>query len=159
IDRLDGDLTVEQDKQVRIIHEVADTLTNYVNDLLDLARTDAGKASVVVASFTVDALLKTLRRIMQPLVPRGVQLRFDIEPQLPALGTDENKISQILRNLLANALKFTEAGRVTVRASRSDDHVVFEVEDTGIGVAPEHRELIFREFAQVDGAVQSRMRG
>lgn len=160
IDRLDGELTEEQDKQVRIIHEVADTLTAYVNDLLDLARTDAGKARVNVTRFTVDGVLKTLRRIMQPLVPARVALRFAIEPGLPELSTDEHKVSQVLRNLLANALKFTDAGHVEVRALRhGDDQVAFEVQDTGVGVAPEHHDLIFREFAQVDGAVQPRMRG
>jgi signal transduction histidine kinase/ActR/RegA family two-component response regulator len=159
IDRLDGALTDEQDKQVRIIHEVADGLTAYVNDLLDLARTDAGKASVHVARFTVEGLLKTLRRIMQPLVPARVALGFTVEPGLPELVTDEHKVSQVLRNLVANALKFTDAGRVDVRASGADDRVVFEVRDTGVGIAPEHHELIFREFAQVDGAVQPRMRG
>jgi signal transduction histidine kinase/ActR/RegA family two-component response regulator len=159
IDRLDGELNAEQDKQVRIIHEVAETLTAYVNDLLDLARTDAGKANVHVATFSVDALLKTLRRIMQPLVPRDVMLRIEVEPKLPPLTSDEHKISQVLRNLVANALKFTEKGYVEIRASRDQDTIVFDVADTGIGIAEEHRELIFREFAQVDGHVQPRMRG
>jgi signal transduction histidine kinase len=160
IDRLDGDLTDEQDKQVRIIHEVADSLTSYVNDLLDLARTDAGKATVQVARFTVDGVLKTLRRIMQPLVPPGVALVFTVEPGLPELSTDENKVSQVLRNLLANAFKFTHEGRIEVRALHGDGHrVVFEVQDTGVGIEPEHRDLVFLEFVQVDGAVQPRMRG
>lgn len=160
IDRLDGPLTGEQDKQVRIIHEVAETLTAYVNDLLDLARTDAGKATVHVTRFAVDGVLKTLRRIMLPLVPPRVALRFAIEPGLPELSTDEHKVSQVLRNLVANALKFTEAGFVEVRAFRgTGDRVVFEVADTGVGIAAEHHELIFLEFAQVDGTVQPRTRG
>ena len=159
IDRLDGDLNAEQEKQVNIIHEVAETLTTYVNDLLDLARTDAGKERVHVAQFSVDALLKTVRRIMQPLVPPSVQLRTITVPGI-ALTTDENKVSQVLRNLIGNALKFTERGRVEVRARRGgDDTVVFEVEDTGIGIPPEHHETVFREFAQVDGHTTARMRG
>lgn len=159
LDRLDGELTAEQDKQVRIIHQVAESLTAYVNDLLDLARTDAGRMAVRVAAFSVDALLKTLRRIMQPLVPRGVALRFVVDPDVPRLLTDENKVSQVLRNLVGNALKFTERGHVEVRARRgAGGHVVFEVEDSGSGIAPEHRELVFREFAQID-SVQPRMRG
>jgi signal transduction histidine kinase len=160
IDRLDGELSPEQDKQVRIIHHVAESLTAYVNDLLDLARADAGRSEVHAAPASVDALLKTLRRIMQPLAPRGVALRFTVDPDLPALYSDEHKISQVLRNLIANAFKFTERGHVEVRARRGEgERVVFEVEDTGIGIAPEHHELVFREFAQVDGHVQSRMRG
>jgi signal transduction histidine kinase len=160
IDRLDGELNAEQDKQVRIIHDVAESLTAYVNDLLDLARTDAGRAVIRTARFQVDGVLKALRRIIQPLVPARVALRFEVEPELPAITTDELKLSQILRNLVANAIKFTEQGFVAVRARRgAADQIVFEIEDSGIGIAPEHHELIFREFAQVDGHVQPRMRG
>jgi signal transduction histidine kinase/ActR/RegA family two-component response regulator len=160
IDRLDGELNAEQDKQVRIIHDIAESLTAYVNDLLDLARTDAGRAVVHASRFQIDGVLKALRRILQPLVPARVALRLEVEPDLPAITSDELKLSQILRNLVANALKFTERGFVAVRAYRAGDaQVVFEIEDTGIGIAPEHQELIFREFAQVDGHVQPRMRG
>jgi signal transduction histidine kinase len=160
IDRLDGELNAEQDKQVRIIHEVAESLTAYVNDLLDLARTDAGRAVVHATRFDADGVLKALRRILQPLVGALVTLRLEVEPGLPAITSDELKLSQILRNLVANALKFTERGFVAVRARRGDeDHLVFEVEDSGIGIDPEHHDLIFREFAQVDGHVQARMRG
>jgi signal transduction histidine kinase len=159
IDRLDGPLTDEQDKQVHIIHEVTESLTAYVNDLLDLARTDAGRAIVHAKQFAAADTLKALRRILQPLVPVGVQLRFDVG-ELPDLITDEQKLSQILRNLVANAIKFTERGTIDVRANRAGpDNVQFEVRDTGQGIAAEHHELIFREFAQVDGEVQSRMRG
>ncbi|HET9625664.1 MAG TPA: ATP-binding protein [Kofleriaceae bacterium] len=170
LDRLDGELTGEQEKQVHIIHEVAESLTAYVNDLLDLARTDAGRAVVHPARFAVDGTLKSLRRIVQPLVPAAVSLRIDVEPGLPPLISDELKLSQILRNLVANALKFTERGAVEVRVRRGADiapdpetpgrdFLIIEVEDSGIGIAPEHQELIFREFAQVDGHTEPRMRG
>jgi signal transduction histidine kinase/ActR/RegA family two-component response regulator len=159
LDRLDGELTAEQDRQVRIIHEVAESLTAYVNDLLDLARTEAGRAVVQLTRFPVDAVLRPLRRILQPLVPPGVALRVVVEPGLPPITSDEQKLSQILRNLVANALKFTERGAVEIRALRGGDGVVFEVADSGIGIAPEHHDLIFHEFAQVDGHTQPRMRG
>jgi signal transduction histidine kinase/ActR/RegA family two-component response regulator len=159
LDRLDGELTPEQDRQVRIIHEIAESLTAYVNDLLDLARTDAGRAVVQLTRFPVDAVLRPLRRILQPLVPPKVALRIAVEPGLPPIASDEQKLSQILRNLVANALKFTVRGAVEIRARRAGDGVVFEVADSGIGIAPEHHDLIFHEFAQVDGHVQPRMRG
>lgn len=160
IDRLDGELNAEQDQQVRIIHQVAETLTAYVNDLLDLARADAGREAVHAAPTSVDGLFRSLRRIMQPLAPRGVALRFVADRDVPALETDEQKVSQVLRNLVGNALKFTERGHVEIRARRGGDgRVVFEVEDTGVGIAPEHRELVFHEFAQIDGHAPARMRG
>lgn len=159
IERLDGELTPEQDKQARIIHEVAVSLTDYVNDLLDLARADAGKARVHVASFSAEAILKTLRRMVAPLARGGVSLRLKADPELQ-LSSDEAKIAQVLRNLAANAMKFTERGEVAVEARAiAGDRVVFEVSDTGVGIAPEDHELIFAEFAQVDGRVQSRVRG
>ncbi len=160
IDRLDGELNPEQDRQVRIIHDVAESLTAYVNDLLDLARTEAGRAVVHPSRFQVDGVFKTLRRIIQPLVPPRVALRFEVAPELPPITTDELKLSQILRNLVANAIKFTAYGVVAVRAYHAiPERVVFEIEDSGIGIAPGHHELIFREFAQVDGHVEPRMRG
>jgi signal transduction histidine kinase len=160
IDRLDGELNPEQDKQVRIIHEVAGTLTAYVNDLLELARTDAERATVHPAPATVDGLLKALRRIMQPLVPRDVLLGFAQDPDLPPLWTDETKVSQVLRNLVANALKFTERGHVDVRAQvQGGDRIAFEVSDTGVGIRPEHVDLVFREFAQIEGDATARTRG
>jgi signal transduction histidine kinase/CheY-like chemotaxis protein len=159
LDRLDGELTSEQDRQVRIIHEVAESLTAYVNDLLDLARTDAGRAVIQLTRFHVDAVLRPLRRILQPLVPPKVALQVAVEPGLPPITSDEQKLSQILRNLVANALKFTEHGAVEIRALRAGDRIVFEVADSGIGIAPEHHDLIFHEFAQLDGHVQPRMRG
>jgi len=159
LDRLDGELTAEQDRQVRIIHEIAESLTAYVNDLLDLARTDAGRAVVQLTRFAVDAVLRPLRRILQPLVPPGVALRVVVDPGLPPITSDEQKLSQILRNLVANALKFTARGTVEIRVRRAGDGVVFEVADSGIGISPEHHDLIFHEFAQVDGHVQPRMRG
>ena len=159
IERQDGELTDEQDKQVRIIQEVTESLTSYVNDLLDLARTDAGRAIVHAKAFAASDLLKGLRRVLQPLVPGPIVLRFEVA-ELPLLVTDEQKLSQILRNLIANAIKFTERGTIEVRAFRAGiDHVRFEVSDTGSGIAPEHHELVFREFAQVDGEVQARLRG
>ncbi|HEY4056225.1 MAG TPA: ATP-binding protein [Kofleriaceae bacterium] len=159
LDHLDGPLNTEQDKQVHIIHEVSETLTEYVNDLLDLARTDAGKATVHLGDFNADSLLKTLRRITQPLVKRGVKLELSAERGLD-MHSDEQKVSQVLRNLVANASKFTESGSIKVTARRAaNNHIAFEVADTGVGIAPEDHELIFAEFAQADGRIQPRTRG
>jgi len=161
LDRLDGELNVEQDKQVRIIHEISSNLADYINDLLDLARADAGKVPVHPLEFRADTLLKTLRRMMQPLAsdPR-VALRFDTPEAIPPLRTDETKVSQILRNLIANALKFTEQGTIDVRARLGeDDHVIFEVSDTGVGIPAEHLVEIFEEFSRIDGSAHRRVRG
>ena len=100
--------------------------------------------------------------MLRPLqVNEAVELIFEDVSAIPPMHTDESKVAQILRNFVANALKFTEQGSVRVSSRLSDDgqSVVFAVADTGIGIAPEHVELIFQEFGQVDSAVQRKFRG
>ncbi len=162
IERIDGELTVEQERQVRFIRTAAETLSDLVNDLLDLAKVEAGKVEIVIAEFSIETLLGTLRGMLRPLlVAEAVALTFESAADLPPMVSDEGKISQILRNFLSNAIKFTESGEVRVSATVSDDgaQVTFAVKDTGIGIAPEDQARIFDEFAQVDGPVQRRVKG
>jgi signal transduction histidine kinase/CheY-like chemotaxis protein len=158
----DGKLPAEQQKQVTFIRKSAESLLEMVNDLLDLARVEAGKSVVRPTPYSVASLFGALRGVLRPLqVNEGVELIFDDASSLPAMYTDEAKVSQILRNFISNALKFTESGEVRVSACLSGDgqSVIFSVADTGIGIEPEDQELIFQEFAQVDNALQGRVRG
>lgn len=158
--RVDGELTEEQEKQVGFIRRSARDLLNLVDDLLDTAQVDAGKVAVRSAPFTVAELFNALRATLRPLlVGETTQLVFDHPGRLPPLVTDEAKVAQILRNLVSNALKFTEAGEVRVAASVEGEDVRFSVADTGVGIAVEDQGRIFEDFAQVDGEVQRRRRG
>ena len=161
LDRLDGDLTPEQHKQAALIRRAADALLEMVNDLLDLAKAEAGKLDVRLGTFDVRDLFAALRGVLRPLFTQdGVALIFDDPPDLGALTTDEGKLNQILRNFVSNALKFTEHGEVRVSAEAGpDDTLVFRVSDTGIGIAPQDFEWIFEEFTQVEGAAQRRVKG
>ncbi|HYE92558.1 MAG TPA: ATP-binding protein [Terriglobales bacterium] len=162
IDRLDGDLTPEQDKQVRYVQKAARELSDVVNDLLDIAKVEAGKLEVRPAEFTVSALFGALRGMLRPLLANeSVALVFDDPADLPPLYTDEAKVSQILRNFISNALKFTERGEVRVSATLVDGDaaVRFAVADTGIGIAAGDQERIFEEFSQVEHPIQTRVRG
>lgn len=162
LDRIDGDLSIEQEKQVNFIRKAAEDLSELVNDLLDLAKVEAGKVVVRASEFEVAALFGALRGMLRPLLAHNssVALLFEDGEELPLLTTDESKVSQILRNFISNALKFTERGevRVSARVGRSDT-MVFSVSDTGIGIAPEDHERIFQEFTQVDNARQRRVKG
>jgi signal transduction histidine kinase len=153
LDRLDGDLTEEQEKQVSHIKASAESLLRLVNDLLDIAKIESGKTDVTPSAFTVEDIFRALRGTFRPLLkPDGVNLVFEEPGGIPMLYTDEGKISQILRNFVSNAIKFTDSGSVTVsaRAATAKD-IIFSVADSGVGIAPEHQELIFVEFAQVLG--------
>jgi signal transduction histidine kinase/CheY-like chemotaxis protein len=162
LDRVDGDLTPEQERQVRFIQKAAEDLSELVNDLLDLAKVEAGKIVIRPQDFEVADLFGALRGMLRPLLMHNssVNLVFE-EPQgVQTLETDESKVSQILRNLLSNALKYTERGEVRVRAWQDDEkHVVFSVTDTGVGIAPGDQERIFEEFTQVEGPHQVGKKG
>lgn len=162
----DGRLTAEQQTQVQFIRKSAENLSELVNDLLDLARVAAGKTTLTPVEFTADSLFGALRGMLRPLlVGDAVALVFDECSDLPPLVTDEPKVSQILRNFISNALKFTPRGEVRVCAKANSDNdphggtVTFSVRDTGIGIAPENLELIFEEFGQVPGPIQSKVKG
>jgi signal transduction histidine kinase/CheY-like chemotaxis protein len=160
--RTDGDLTPEQEKQVQFIRKSAESLTELVNDLLDLAKVEAGKTVVTPVEFAAEDLFGALRGMLRPLlVGDAVALIFEDAEDVPPLYTDEGKVSQILRNFLSNAIKFTEKGEVRVWGTADPDAetVTFHVRDTGIGIAEEDLGVIFEEFGQVTHAMQSRVKG
>jgi signal transduction histidine kinase/CheY-like chemotaxis protein len=162
LERSDGELTAEQERQVAFIRKAADGLSELVNDLLDLAKVEAGKIVVRPVDFEVANLFGALRGMLRPLlVNESVNLVFAEPEGIPPLHTDEAKISQILRNFISNALKFTERGevRVSARLARDGAAVAFSVADTGIGIAPEDRERIFQEFTQIEHPLQHRVKG
>ena len=120
--RLDGELTAEQEKQVRYICQAADQLTTLIDDLLDLRKVEAGKIQLRVETFTATDLFAALRGMFKPLATNdNVALVIDEPEDLPELHTDQGKVSQILRNLVSNALKFTERGSVRVSCRLSQD--------------------------------------
>jgi signal transduction histidine kinase/CheY-like chemotaxis protein len=157
LDGVDGELSTEQARQVDYIRRSAQGLLEMVNDLLDLAKVEAGKLEVKPVRFSIADLFTAMRGSLKPLlVNPAVDLVFDDPAGLPELVADESKVAQILRNLIANALKFTEAGRVHVSARHdaAAGRMVLAVADTGIGIAPESQRLIFEEFTQIDGHLQ-----
>lgn len=161
LDRVDGPLTEEQDKQVKFIRTSAEVLSELVNDLLDLSKTQAGKNVLRPIHFNAGDLFGGLRGMLRPIQTSGaVDLVFEDVKEPLEFDTDEGKLSQILRNLVSNALKFTEKGEVRVRAEGLDNNMVrFSVSDTGIGIAPADQERIFEEFTQIDSPVQRRVKG
>lgn len=161
LDRMDGPLTDEQEKQMRFIQSSTEELTEMVNDLLDLAKVEAGRITVSPAWFQLVDLFSALRGMFKPiLTSESVNLIFDDAIGVPAIYNDNSKVAQILRNLISNALKFTTEGEVRVSARcEGDSMVVFNVKDTGIGIAKELQGALFQDFVQIDSSIQRRLRG
>jgi signal transduction histidine kinase/CheY-like chemotaxis protein len=162
LERMDGPLTEEQETQIRFIRKAANDLFELVNDLLDLAKVEAGKLVVRPVEFAAANLFGALRGMLRPLlVNPSLSLVFEDPVDVPPIQSDESKVSQILRNFISNALKFTESGevRVSARMTEEGEGVVFSVSDTGIGIALEDQEVIFDEFTQLDSRLQRRVKG
>jgi signal transduction histidine kinase/DNA-binding response OmpR family regulator len=162
LSRVDGMLTSEQERQVQYIRKAAETLSELVNDLLDIAKVEAGKTVVTPSEFTAASLFGALRGMLRPLlVGDAVAFITEEAADVPALFTDEGKVSQILRNFVSNAIKFTERGEVRLWAQYEPDgdSVVFAVRDTGIGIAAEDIDLIWQEFSQLSHPLQKKVKG
>jgi signal transduction histidine kinase/CheY-like chemotaxis protein len=162
LDRIDGPLTDEQERQLGFVRKAAEDLSELVNDLLDLAKVEAGKIVIRPAECSVEKLFGALRGMLRPLlVNPAVTLVFEEAADLPPVTTDEAKVSQIVRNFISNALKFTESGEVRVSARLTPDgaSVAIAVTDTGIGIARADQEAIFEEFVQLDHQAQRRVKG
>ncbi|HXA51108.1 MAG TPA: ATP-binding protein, partial [Candidatus Acidoferrum sp.] len=158
--KTDGGLTPEQELQVGYIRKATQDLTEMVNDLLDLAKVESGTTELHYGPIHLGQLFGALRGIMRPLVLHdNVALIFEEPKEDVFFQSDEAKIAQILRNLISNAVKFTEHGEVRVSFEISEGRLRVSVADTGIGIAPEDQDRIFREFAQVKNAIQSKVKG
>jgi len=182
------DLPGDGYRQVSLMHEAAETLLELVNDLLDLAKIQAGKIEVRWGAVKIEHVFSALRGMMKPLqVNEKVELQFDISENFPIIVTDEVKLSQVLRNLVSNGLKFTEVGEVRVSArldkvvsegagatpahaeedgrarrpapTEEGARAILEVRDTGVGIPPEEQEHIFEEFVQLRNPLQRKYKG
>ncbi|MEZ6096100.1 MAG: ATP-binding protein [Pirellulaceae bacterium] len=138
------------------IHRSGRLLLDLINDILDLAKLEAGKMDVNPTSFQVQQLIVELCDIVRNLAEdKNIHLYAEVEPHLPDLFQDQTKIRQILINLLSNAIKFTpEGGRIRVSAKRLDaEQLLLEVDDTGIGIPEADRQVIFEKFRQGPAAI------
>ncbi|MBD9413585.1 response regulator [Pseudomonas sp. PDM16] len=157
-----GNLDAEQVKFADSIYGAGNDLLNLINDILDIAKVEAGKLEVRPERMPLASLLDGLRDVFGPLArERGLTFEVELQPDLPErLFTDRQRAEQILRNLLSNAFKFTERGGVILTVSRhSEGTLAFAVRDSGIGIAPDQQEVIFEAFRQADGTTNRRYGG
>jgi signal transduction histidine kinase len=153
-----GELNPRQRESVVGMINGGRQLLDMVGDILTYARSAANQLTTSHTEFAIDGLIDQVTTLNGPLIAkRALTLTVDVAPDLPHVHADRDKIHHVLSNLLGNAIDFTSSGgRVWIRASMAPDEsrptIFLEVGDTGIGIAPEHHELVFREFAQVDAS-------
>lgn len=168
----DGNLTEKQLEAARIIHSSGSDLLTIINDILDLAKVEAGKLEVYPANFTIENLITDFKLKYEYLgLEKGVDFQIEIADNVPKqICSDKQRVEQIIRNLLSNAFKFTHEGRVTLKVYCSTDivefkgntvneGVVFEVSDTGIGIPEDKLHSIFRAFNQADSSISKQYGG
>lgn len=158
----EGNLSDEQVKFAESIYSAGNDLLNLINDILDIAKVEAGKLQVRPENTQVDRLVEGLRGMFEPLAEhKGLSFEVTAEAQVPAtLFTDRQRLEQILKNLLSNAIKFTERGQVSLNIGyQPGTGIVFAVRDTGIGIATDQQQAIFGAFHQVDGTSNRRFGG
>ncbi|HEU4640895.1 MAG TPA: ATP-binding protein [Gemmatimonadaceae bacterium] len=156
LDRIYGELTPKQVEGLTRIQASSQHLLALINDILDLAKIEAGKMPVHLEPTALRPILLEVAAQIEPLVRRrALEFRLEVDESIPVLYTDPTKVKQIVLNLLSNAVKFTHRGSVSLTARAVGQHLEIRVADTGIGIKPQHLDVIFEEFRQVD---QSRTR-
>ena len=174
-DNRDGNLTSKQIEFAQIIRSSGQDLLNLINDILDLSKIESGTVVLDVRTERVADIKEVVEKTFQPIAEsRGLEFRVEMTPELPtSIETDVRRLEQVLKNLLSNAFKFTERGGVVLRikpassgwtvGSKALDNagqaIVFEVQDTGIGIPLEKQQLIFEAFAQADGSTARKYGG
>ncbi len=160
----DGNLTAEQVESAKIIYGSGSDLLSLINEILDLSKIEAGRMELHLAPVPVAGVAAGLRAAFGHVArDKGLTLDVLVRDDAPAeILTDRQRLEQILRNLVSNAIKFSECGGVTVTFGRAADEglpLFIAVSDTGIGIAPEHRRRIFEAFQQADGSTARRYGG
>ena len=172
-DNDEGNLNADQTESARVIHDSGTQLLRLINDILDLSKVEAGKMTVTAETVTAAEILATSESRFRPVArQKGLALRVECAAGVPTnLRTDSVKVQQILTNLLSNAFKFTDKGRVLLRLSRPaaapagapqlepERAVLFEVQDSGIGIPADKLEKIFAPFEQVDASTSRKYGG
>ncbi|MCC6604843.1 MAG: cyclic nucleotide-binding domain-containing protein [Anaerolineae bacterium] len=159
--KAEGLLPPKQLENLDKVLTAADQLLTLINNVLDSAKLEAGRATVSPATFEIAGVVATCVAIVEPLLQEGVQLQTALPPYLPPLYSDGAKVQQILLNLLGNAAKFTHAGAITVTVAidQPTARCTLTVSDTGIGIAPEVLPRLFTEFQQADSSTTRRYGG
>jgi|GEM_PF-3403430 len=159
------ELAGEQKKYAELIYGSGQRLLLLISDILDLSKIESEKVNLKTERCSLSKIIARLEYMMRPFAEeKKLEFKINITDDLPEyINTDENRFTQCVANIVNNAIKFTETGHVFINISTSErgenTFIVFEVEDTGVGIAPEHHQKIFESFVQEDGSMSRRYGG
>jgi signal transduction histidine kinase len=160
LDGLDGELTAQQQTDLFRVAQAADNLLGLINGLLDLAKIEAGKMELNVEEVNITEVADEALELVRPHAgEKGLEVRSLIPPGLPNVWADRARVRQVLANMLANAVKFTERGSVSIAAAAAEGWLTVSVVDTGVGITPEAQAYVFDEFRQADSSTTRRYGG
>jgi signal transduction histidine kinase len=155
MDRHAGPITDQQVQYLTFVHDSGQHLLGLINDILDLAKIEAGKMELRREPTNLEPIIQGVMSTAIGLTrEKGLRLHHEMPPNLPRVNIDATRIRQVLLNLLSNAAKFTTQGEIVLKVERRDEQLIISVQDTGIGIAPEDIPKVFEEFRQIDGSLQ-----
>ena len=160
LQKLAGPLTEEQEKQLHIVRDSSRHLLALINDVLDISKIEAGQVTVSCTPFSLRGSIEKIANIVRPLAEKkNLALQVEVASEIGSCTSDERRVEQILMNLLNNAIKFTEKGRVTLTARTEENRILLSVADTGIGIRPEDMGQLFKPFRQIDSGLSRQHEG
>jgi len=160
LDRIYGDIPDRMRGVMERVQVNGRHLLGLINDVLDLAKIEAGQLTLEMAEYAMKEVVEGVLDAVEPLAgEKRITLRSEISPDLPAGWGDERRLAQVLMNLIGNAIKFTDAGEVSIRASTLDEQLLVAVRDTGSGISEADQGRIFDEFQQADSSLIRRKGG
>ena len=161
LEELDGPLTENMRNDLGLIQKNGQHLLHLINDVLDMAKIESGKMNLNIEKFNLQEIIEEVTSITSPFASER-NLSLFIEPDSDyevRISADKIRIRQVMINLINNAIKFTERGKISIRAACEDNHVLISVKDTGIGIPHDHLEAVFQEFTQVDTSTTRKVGG
>ncbi|MBF0573673.1 MAG: response regulator [Desulfamplus sp.] len=153
-------LNDEEVSYLEIIERNGKNLLNLINDILDLSKIESGRMDINPNFFSIEEAIENIVERLMPIAEeKNIEIRQNISENLPKIESDEIRVAQILQNLIANAVKFTDVGGVNISVKHDEKQIIVKIEDTGIGIAENDLSSIFDEFRQVDGSSSRRHEG
>lgn len=160
LQELPGPLNDEQKKQLRMTQKSGRHLLSLINDILDLSKIEAGQLKLSNDRFKISDVIQNVIDISRPFaLSKNLVLTSTVDPELTEIVSDQMRVQQVIINLVNNALKFTEIGSVKVSVSKSNNHFVIKVNDTGIGIEASQLKTLFKPFIQIDSGVTRKHEG